>query len=43
MDIEDIAAIAVDCGLKIHQGLGSGLLESAYEAVFAARKARVER
>ncbi len=35
MDVEDIAAIAVDCGLKVHQGLGPGLLESAYEAVLA--------
>ena len=35
MDVEDVAAIAVDCGLKVHQGLGPGLLESAYEAVLA--------
>ena len=25
--------MAVDCGLKVHQALGPGLLESAYEAV----------
>jgi iron complex transport system substrate-binding protein len=36
MDVEEIAAIAVDCGLKVHQGLGPGLLESAYEAVLAS-------
>jgi iron complex transport system substrate-binding protein len=36
MDVEEIAAIAVDCGLKVHQGLGPGVLESAYEAVMAA-------
>lgn len=35
MDVEDVASIAVDCGLKVHQGLGPGLLESAYEAVLA--------
>lgn len=36
MDVEKVATIAVDCGLKIHQTLGPGLLETAYEAVFAA-------
>ena len=35
MDIEAIAAIVVDCGFKIHTGLGLGLLESVYEIVFA--------
>ena len=35
MDIEEIAAIAVDCGLQVHKHLGPGLLESAYEAVLA--------
>lgn len=35
MDVEAMAAIAVDSGLKIHQELGPGLLESAYEAVLA--------
>jgi GxxExxY protein len=33
MDIEDIASIVVDCGFKVHKGLGPGLLESAYQAV----------
>ena len=33
MDVEDIATVAVDCGFKIHDGLGPGLLESVYEAV----------
>ena len=32
-DIEEIATIAIDCGLKIHKDLGTGLLESVYEAV----------
>lgn len=35
MQVEQIVAIAVDCGLKIHQQVGSGLLESAYEAILA--------
>lgn len=34
-DLETLAAVAVDCGFKIHQGLGPGLLESVYEAVLA--------
>ena len=33
MGVEDIARIAVDCGFKIHHGLGPGLLESVYEAL----------
>lgn len=33
MGVEEIARIAVDCGLRIHKGLGPGLLESVYEAV----------
>lgn len=47
MDVEAVATIAIDCGLKIHQQLGPGLLESAYEAVLAhsleQRGLRVER
>lgn len=35
-DLEEVAAIAVDCGLAIHRGLGPGLLESVYERVLAA-------
>jgi iron complex transport system substrate-binding protein len=35
-DVERVARIAVDCGLRIHKGLGPGLLESVYEAVMAA-------
>lgn len=31
-DIETIAAVAVDCGFKLHLTLGPGLLESVYEA-----------
>ncbi|MGC1469170.1 MAG: GxxExxY protein [Sphingorhabdus sp.] len=35
MDVEQLSAIAVDCGLKVHKDLGPGMLESAYEAVLA--------
>jgi iron complex transport system substrate-binding protein len=34
-DIEEMARIAVDCGLRVHRELGPGLLESVYEAVLA--------
>jgi GxxExxY protein len=47
MNVDELAAIAVDCGLKVHAGLGPGLLESAYEAVLShslgRRGLRVER
>lgn len=39
-DLEEIAAIAVDCGLRIHRDLGPGLLESVYETVMAASLAK---
>lgn len=46
-DVEELARVAVDCGLEVHRELGPGLLESAYEAVLAAllaqRGLRVER
>ena len=34
-DIEELASLAVDAGLKIHKELGPGLLESFYESVLA--------
>ena len=40
METEALATIAVDCGFKLHQRLGPGLLESAYEAVLAESLAR---
>jgi len=40
MDIEALAKIAVDCGFRIHDGLGPGLLESVYEAVLAQSLSR---
>jgi GxxExxY protein len=39
-DVERVASIAVDCGFKLHEGLGPGLLESVYEAVLAQCLAR---
>ena len=33
--LEDLARIAVDCGYKLHEALGPGLLESVYEACLA--------
>lgn len=46
-DIEELARIAIDCGFKLHQSLGPGLLESVYEACLAhsleRRGLRVER
>jgi GxxExxY protein len=38
--IEELARIAVDCGLHIHKELGPGLLESVYEAILADRLSR---
>jgi GxxExxY protein len=35
MGIEDLAAVAVDCGFKLHKEIGPGLLESVYEALMA--------
>ena len=39
-DIEELARVAVDCGLRIHKELGPGLLESVYEALLAERLRR---
>ena len=35
--VEELATHAIDCGLKVHQEFGPGLLESAYERVLAHR------
>jgi iron complex transport system substrate-binding protein len=35
-DLEALATAAVQCGFRIHDDLGPGLLESAYEAFLAA-------
>src|SRR5688572_24123514 len=34
-DVEEVARLAIDCGFRIHQELGPGLLESVYETVLA--------
>ena len=39
MDVEEICSIVVDCGFKLHRRIGPGLLESAYETIFAAQLA----
>ncbi len=39
-DVEELARVAVDCGLSIHRKLGPGLLESVYEAVLASSLAK---
>ena len=41
MDIEKLAEVAVDTGLRIHRDLGPGMLESAYEAILAAQLTKV--
>ena len=35
MEIEELASVAIDCGLMVHKRLGPGLLETAYEKVLA--------
>jgi GxxExxY protein len=39
-DVEELAMLAVDCGLRVHRRLGPGLLESVYESILAASLAR---
>lgn len=39
-DLEDLAALAIECGFAIHRDLGPGLLESCYEVLLAASLAR---
>ena len=36
-DTEELSAIAVDIGLKMHRDIGPGLLESAYEMILAEK------
>ncbi len=35
-NLESVVGEVVDCGFKLHDGLGPGLLESAYESFLAA-------
>ncbi|HEY6663408.1 MAG TPA: GxxExxY protein [Sphingomicrobium sp.] len=39
-DTEELARVAIDCGLHIHKQLGPGLLESVYEVLLAERLSR---
>ncbi len=39
-DLEVLVRIAVDCGYKLHEALGPGLLESVYEACLAQSLAK---
>ena len=39
-DVEVLAALAIDCGLRLHRRLGPGLLESVYEGLLAASLSR---
>lgn len=39
-NVEELAALAIQCGFEIHQDLGPGLLESCYEVLLAATLAR---
>jgi len=47
MELDDVTGTIVDAAVKLHQGLGPGLLESVYETVLARdlerRGLRVER
>jgi iron complex transport system substrate-binding protein len=38
-DIEWLAKTAIDCGFQVHDDIGPGLLETAYEAFLAAHLA----
>ncbi|MEO7178246.1 MAG: GxxExxY protein [Allosphingosinicella sp.] len=39
-DLEELATLAIQCGLDIHIDLGPGLLESCYEVLLAASLAQ---
>ena len=39
-DIEELARVSIDFGLRIHKELGPGLLESVYETILAERLRR---
>jgi GxxExxY protein len=39
-EVEELAALTIQCGFTIHQDLGPGLLESCYEVLLAASLAR---
>ena len=37
LNVEEVSAVIVDCGYKLHVELGPGLLESVYEVVVLAK------
>src|SRR5687768_10834354 len=39
-DLDELAALAIECGFAIHRDLGPGLLESVYEILLASSLAR---
>jgi GxxExxY protein len=39
-NLEELARISVDCGLRVHRELGPGLLESVYEITLATSLAK---
>ncbi len=39
-EVEKLAALAIECGFRIHRDLGPGLLESVYETLLAAKLSR---
>jgi GxxExxY protein len=39
-NLEEVSAIAVDAGLRLHRDLGPGLLEAAYEMLLSAKLER---
>jgi GxxExxY protein len=39
-EIEKLAALAIECGFRIHRDLGPGLLESVYETLLTAKLTR---
>ena len=41
-DVEALARVAIDCGLRLHRRLGPGLLESAYESLLAESLTRAQ-
>ena len=38
--VEHLARVAIDCGMRLHQRLGPGLLESAYETILVEQLRR---
>jgi GxxExxY protein len=39
-DVEQLARVAIDCGMRLHKRLGPGLLESVYEIILCEQLQR---